>query len=159
MSRRLTLSIADQGIVSAFNFALNLYLVRVAAPDDFGLFAIVNAASLFAAMVQNAIVNTPLSVHLPAAHDADEKSLLLRAFSAVNLALTACVLLAGAAILAWRLGAAGLPVAGCACFYLFSQFIREFHRAQLAVEGRLAALLSADAACAAPTLAGVGARD
>ena len=70
MNRHLTLSIADQGIVSAFNFALNLYLVRVAAPDDFGLFAIVNAASLFAAMVQNAIVNTPLSVHLPAAHDA-----------------------------------------------------------------------------------------
>ena len=149
MSRHLTLSIADQGIVSTFNFALNLYLVRVAAPDDFGLFAIVNAASLFAAMVQNAIVNTPLSVHLPAAHDPGEKGLLLRAFSAVNFALAACVLLIGAAILSWRLGAAALPVAGCACFYLCSQFVREFHRAQLAVEGRLAALLLSDAASAA----------
>ncbi|MFT3850651.1 MAG: hypothetical protein QM739_18840 [Propionivibrio sp.] len=148
MKRHLTLSIADQGIVSAFNFALNLYLVRVAAPEDFGLFAIVNAASLFAAMVQNAIVNTPLSVHLPAAPGPGEKNLLLRTFTAVNLALAICVLLAGAAILAWRLGAGGLTVTACASFYLFAQFVREFHRAQLAVEGRLAALLAADLACA-----------
>ena len=72
MKRRLALSVGDQAVISAFNFALNLLLIKLWTPEDFGLFAIVAAAALFTTMIQNAVINTPLAVHLPAVSDADE---------------------------------------------------------------------------------------
>ncbi|MEO8411787.1 MAG: hypothetical protein ABI478_14565, partial [Propionivibrio sp.] len=90
MNRRpgkLVFSISDQALVSAFNFALNLLLIKLWSPQDFGVFAIVAATSLFAIMLQNALVSTPLAVHLPATADAGEQDLLRRVFGAANLLL------------------------------------------------------------------------
>ena len=126
MTRRLFYSVADQAIVSAFNFALNVYLVRVAAPEEFGIFAIIVAATLFAAMVQNALINTPLSVHLPIALDTEDKAVLRRAFTAANVLLS-LILFAGSAVaLVFWLGAGRWAVALSACFYLVTQFVREY---------------------------------
>jgi len=156
MKRHLVLSVADQAIVSAFNFALNLFLVRVAAPEEFGVFALVSAASLFAAMVQNAVVNTPLSVHLPIAADAAGKARLLRVFSAANLLLTICLLLVGSVALGIWLGSGQMLTAFSACAYLVTQFVREYYRALLTVDGKLARLLRADAACVVLSITALG---
>ena len=146
MKRRLLFSVADQAIVSAFNFALNVYLVRMAAPEEFGLFAIIAAATLFAAMVQNAIVNTPLSVHLPIARNEESKAALRRAFTAAN-ALLSLVLFAGSAIvLVLWLGVGRRDVALSACVYLVAQFVREYYRALWAVEGKFTGLFAFDLA-------------
>ena len=147
MKRRLILSVADQAIVSAFNFGLNLFLIRMAAPQEFGLFAIVTAASLFSTMVQNALVNTPLSVHLPIAPDDARRTRLLRVFTAANALLTLLVVTIGGLTLALWLGSGQSMTALSACLYLASQFVREYYRALMAVEGRLASLFRTDLAC------------
>lgn len=147
MKRNLVLSVADQAVVSAFNFALNLFLVRFASPVDFGVFAIIYAASLFAAMIQNAVINTPLSVHLPAVADGAGKARLRRMFSAANL-MSSTLLLIGSALAA-TLWLGPTPTAVGACVYLVAQFLREYFRSLLAVEGKLGSLLAADAVCVA----------
>jgi O-antigen/teichoic acid export membrane protein len=146
MTRRLFFSIADQAVVSAFNFALNLYLIRMALPEEFGVFAIVAAATLFAAMVQNALINTPLAVHLPIALDAEGRTRLQRTFTAANALLSLALLMGSGSVLALWLGDDQPLLAVSACFFLVSQFLREYYRSLLAVEGRLAALFSTDLA-------------
>lgn len=145
MKRNLAFSVADQAVVSAFNFALNLFLVRFASPVEFGVFAIVYAVSLFTAMMQNAVINTPLSVHLPTVADDSGKARLRRVFSAANLLSSTLLLVASAAALTVWLGPT--PTALGACVYLVAQFVREYFRSLLAVEGKLASLLAADAVC------------
>lgn len=147
MKRSLVLSVADQAVVSAFNFALSLFLVRFASPVDFGVFAIIYAVSLFTAMIQNAVINTPLSVHLPTVADDTGKARLRRVFSAANLMISAGLLIASAAAMPLWLGPTATALG--ACVYLVAQFFREYFRSLLAVEGRLASLLVADIVCVA----------
>jgi O-antigen/teichoic acid export membrane protein len=144
MRRRLVLSVFDQGVVSAFNFALNLFLIKLWSAENFGVFSIIAAASLFTTMLQNALINTPLAVHFPSAPTLIEQALLRRVFSAANLVLTIIVLILSLIGLMYWLGAAKLALALCASFYVTTQFVREYYRALLAVEGRLASLLLAD---------------
>lgn len=146
MRRSLTLSIIDQAVVSAFNFGLNLYFLRLWTPEDFGIFAVIAAASIFAAMIQNAVINTPLAVHLPVADTPAERAMLLRVFSAANLLSALLVLTFGGGLLIAWLGSEQMALVVGASLYLCSQYVREYYRSQLAVEGKLAALLGADAA-------------
>ena len=144
MKRKLFFSIGDQAVVSAFNFALNLFLIKLWSPEDFGVFALVAASAIFATMLQNAAVSTPLAVHLPAASDADARAVLRRVFSSANWALTGVVLLLSAAgFFAW-LGDGQRELVLAASVYLASQFLREYQRGLLAVDGRLVALFVAD---------------
>lgn len=146
MKRRLLFSIGDQAAVSAFNFALNLFLIKLWSPEDFGVFAIIAATALFAIMLQNALLNTPLAVHLPAARGDDEKAVLRRVFTAANLMLTLLVLVLSAGLFLGWLGASNAELALAASVYLGAQFLREYYRGLMAVDGRLVALLVADLA-------------
>lgn len=143
MKRNLAFSIVDQAVVSIFNFALNLAFIRLWSPEDFGLFAIIAAISLFTTMVQNAVINTPLAVHLPLAASTREKAVLRRVFSAANLLLTLLVLILSLIGLTGWLGASGMELA--ASFYMGTQLLREYYRGLLAVEGKLRTLLATDA--------------
>ena len=146
MRRKLTFSVFDQAVVSAFNFGLNLYLIKLWSPEDFGFFAIIAAASIFASMIQNAVINTPLAVHLPLAANASETALLRRVFSAANLLLALLVLgLSWGGLVGW-LGTSQMPLVMGASLYICSQFVREYYRGLLAVEGKLGALLISDVA-------------
>ncbi|WP_101048416.1 lipopolysaccharide biosynthesis protein [Macromonas nakdongensis] len=146
MRSKVALSVLDQAIISAFNFALNLYLIRLWSPEDFGVFAVVLAAALLAVMLQNALINTPLAVHMPVVASAEEKALLRRVFTASNAALT-LLLLCGATGGLWLwLDASQADLAVAAGLYIASQFLREYHRALLAVDGDLKALLAVDVA-------------
>lgn len=146
MGSKVALSVLDQAIISAFNFALNLYLIRLWSPEDFGVFAVVSAAALLAVMLQNALINTPLAVHLPVAASADQKALLRRVFTASNAVLT-LLLLCGATGGLWLwLDASHGHLAVAAGLFMASQFLREYYRALLAVDGRLRALLGVDVA-------------
>ncbi len=146
MTRRLVHAIADQAMISAFNFGLNITLIKLWTPEDFGVFTIVSAVSLFAVMIQNAVINTPLAVHLPIALNETEKALLRRTFSTANLLLTLLVLVFSLGGLALCLGLAQESLILSASLYIVSQFVREYYRGLLAVEGQLVALLLADTA-------------
>lgn len=146
MRRRLLISVIDQAVVSAFNFALNLYLIKLWSPADFGFFAVIAATAIFTSMIQNAVINTPLAVHLPVAGSTSQKALLRRVFTAANLLMAILVLvLSWGGLMAW-LGTSQMALVIGASLYITTQFIREYYRALLAVEGKLGPLLLADLA-------------
>lgn len=128
---RYAASAIDQMALSAFNFALNLCLVRALSATDFGIVSLWIAASGLAIGAQNALVNTPLCVYLPAASDPQQARRLEQAIAIVNLLTTVLTLaVVVATILAvdaeWAphdfLGFAAIPLFIAACMY------REYYR-------------------------------
>src|SRR5579883_3412208 len=90
---------ADQVALSLFNFVLNLALVRLLSATDFGIVSLWIAVSLLAVGVQNALVNGPLSVYLPAARDAAAAARLEAALATVNLAATVAIAAAAGGVI------------------------------------------------------------
>lgn len=91
---RYAVSAFDQMALSAFNFALNLCLVRALSANDFGIVSLWIAISGLAVGAQNALVNTPLSVYLPAEPDPQQARRLEEAIGIVNLIATSLSVLA-----------------------------------------------------------------
>ncbi len=91
-------AVAAQGLVSAFHFALNLTLVRLVVPEQYGLFAFAFVLAMFASAVNNALIATPLTVWTPVIADETERAASERMFGALNVALSVAL---GAAGLAW----------------------------------------------------------
>ena len=89
------LAVLAQGVVSGFHFALNLVLLRLVAPEQYGLFAFAFVLALFASAVNNALIATPLTVWTPVVRDPAERAAQEGLFSALNLALAAALALAG----------------------------------------------------------------
>jgi len=58
----VALSLADQGLLSAANFLINIWLIRVGGPTEFGKFVFVSATYLIFSSIQSALVGTPISV-------------------------------------------------------------------------------------------------
>jgi hypothetical protein len=118
MKRNLILSVFDQAVVSAFNFALNLFLIKLWSPEHFGFFAVIAATAISANMIQNAVINTPLAVHLPIINLASERAVLVKVFSAANMLLTLVVLLLSLTFLMLWLGVGQLPLVLGASLYM-----------------------------------------
>ncbi len=93
--RRKSIGIAliDQAVLSLFNLGLNLLLIRLAAPAEFGRFIYAAAVVLVLTSLQNALVTTPLSILVPGRAPADQRTVLsvLGAFD-VLLRIAAAVL-------------------------------------------------------------------
>ncbi|WP_028111732.1 lipopolysaccharide biosynthesis protein [Ferrimonas kyonanensis] len=71
MKTQVIVSTVDQGILSAFNFALNLALIKLWQPAEFGVYSIVFMLSYVLISLQNALINTPYSVLVPASDNPD----------------------------------------------------------------------------------------
>jgi O-antigen/teichoic acid export membrane protein len=95
---RYAVAALDQIALSVFNFGLTLCLVRALSATDFGIVSLWMTVSLFAIGIQNALVNTPLSVYLPGAGDERAKKRLEAALATVNIATLAATGLGVAAV-------------------------------------------------------------
>jgi O-antigen/teichoic acid export membrane protein len=73
---RFAVAVADQALLSLFNFGSALWLLRLLEPSAFGLFTIVMALSHAAVAVQEALTSTPLGVRYAAATPAYRRHLL-----------------------------------------------------------------------------------
>ncbi len=128
---RYAIAALDQIALSLFGFALNLVLVRVLSATDFGIVSLWLSVSLLAVGVQNALVNGPLSVYLPAASDPGAARRLETALSLVNLMTIAVTAVAIAAVnllvdAEWAPHdfAAGLAIPLFIAFTLFREYYR-----------------------------------
>lgn len=65
MRRSVTISLADQGVLSLFNLGVNLALIKFAQPVEFGQFIYALTLILIMTSLQNALVQTPIAVMLP----------------------------------------------------------------------------------------------
>lgn len=82
---RYGISALDQIALSIFGFALNLVLVRALTATDYGIVALWMAIGLLATSIQDALVGTPLNVHVQGAPDAASRRRLAEALAVVNL--------------------------------------------------------------------------
>ena len=97
ITSRLALSVGAQAMVSGFHFALNLLLLRLVTPYDYGVFAFAFVMAMFASAVNNALISTPLTVYTPIIDDEDERLQQEAMFSTLNLLLFSVLLIAGIA--------------------------------------------------------------
>ena len=102
VSSRLALSVGAQALVSGFHFALNLLLLRMVTPYDYGLFAFAFVLAMFASAVNNALISTPLTVYTPVIKDANERTAQEAMFSTLNFALFGVLILTGIAASFWQ---------------------------------------------------------
>jgi len=61
---KLIISVFNQALVSVFNFALTLYLIKQFSVADFGAYSLIFALGLSAMSFQNALLITPMSVRI-----------------------------------------------------------------------------------------------
>lgn len=95
MRKSVILALFDQGILSLFNLGINLALIRLAAPMEFGRFIYALTLILVMTSLQNALVATPITVMLPGRSDAERRNGLSTLVS-FDLGLRlGCALLAG----------------------------------------------------------------
>lgn len=116
MRRSVSISVLDQGVLSLFNLALNLALIKFAAPAEFGRFIYALTLVLIMTSLQNALVQTPIAVMLPGRKRA-EREAGLRTVVSFDLGLRiACAGLAGALCLLTEWTPAFLAAAMLAVF-------------------------------------------
>ncbi len=145
MRTSLILSVADQAMLSAFNFGLAIMLIRMWAPEVFGIYAVVLALTFVGMSVLSALVGSQLAVLRPAARrDGYEDELLAALWLAGAMLIAGIVVLSGLGLgIFWSEMGATLA-AGAAFFVggtLLREYVRIFHFSAL----RLTPVLVADA--------------
>ena len=115
----------SQGAVSAFHFALNIALVRLIEPSEYGLFALVFAGALIIASASNALFTVPLSVLRPGV-DEHEKLALDRDLNTPTIVFGVVVAVATVIVALAFSGTGGLAVAVAAAAFV-STFTTRMH--------------------------------
>src|ERR1700674_1199106 len=64
LGRNYLLSLGGEGLQSVFHFGLNLLLIRLLAPYDYGVFAIVFILGGISLTYGNALVSIPANIHI-----------------------------------------------------------------------------------------------
>lgn len=88
-------SFSAQILMSGFHFGLNMALLRIVSPYDYGVFAFAWVLAMFALAINNALVSTPLSIYTPIIDDAHERGAQRAMLASANLALSAAFLAGG----------------------------------------------------------------
>ena len=101
ITSRLALSVGAQALVSGFHFALNLVLLRLVTPYDYGVFAFAFVLAMFASAINNALISTPLTVYTPVLKDPVERAQQESLFSTLNLMLFCTLVLCGVVYTYW----------------------------------------------------------
>ena len=130
MARKYVLSFLDQGLLSAFNFALGFVLIRTWQPEEFGVFAFWQTVALFCVGIQNALVNTPFSVFVPTCETDSEREGAERMLSSVNVRLIAVLVgsVAAANLLFPLAGSVSPAVTAAVAAYVGGMLLREYAR-------------------------------
>lgn len=159
--RHTSVSVVDQALNSAANFAVGLLLIRTIPTAEYGTFVLANTALYLAIGVENSLFTAPMSVLAPKLAAA-EKHTFVAALGLGQLVIW-LPLLVLSCIVASILGSAGILDAGSvrlawvtAC--VAGPFVvREFVRQALFIFSAPVAVLIADATYAAAMIAAVAA--
>ncbi|MFK8082864.1 MAG: lipopolysaccharide biosynthesis protein [Granulosicoccus sp.] len=97
ITSRLALSVGAQAMVSGFHFVLNLLLLRLVTPYEYGVFAFAFVMAMFASAINNALISTPLTVYTPIIENEQDRHQQEAMFSTLNLLLFCLLFLSGLA--------------------------------------------------------------
>ncbi len=123
---RLALSVGAQAMVSGFHFALNLLLLRLVTPFEYGVFAFAFVMAMFASAINNALISTPLTVYTPVIEDAVERKQQEAMFSTLNVLLFAVLIVVGTsyALMSELAGIVGIGVTAFVAVYSARHYSR-----------------------------------
>lgn len=133
LGSRYLLSVGAQALVSAFHFAINLLLLQLLTPFDYGTFAFAFVLAMFAQAINNALISTPLTVYTPVLADETERHAQESMFATYNLLLFVLLVAGGAfaAQFSEFAGSVGIGVAVFVAVYSARHFSRSFGYARL----------------------------
>jgi len=140
----VALAMVDQAILSAFNFGLQIALIRLWSPEQFGVFALLANALLILANFQNGLFTTHYSILVPQARDAGERQLLRTSIFSVNFLFCLLAALAVAAGVLLMGGSLDTVTLACAAVYLCASLMREYTRVVMISDGKVGAALKTD---------------
>jgi O-antigen/teichoic acid export membrane protein len=146
------LSLIDQAVLSAMSLAVNLVLVKLAAPQNVGIFAVATAMMFFAVGIQGALVTTPAAVRIFGAKE-DTKLEVLSTLTSVDLVLN--VFLTLALFTVSLLMEFSLYQALATSLFLSTSLIRELARSILVGVGDIDKCLALDLAYLIVSVAGI----
>lgn len=155
--RHTSVSVLDQGLNSAANFAVGLLLIRTIPTSEYGVFVLANSALYLALGVENALVTAPMAVRAPKLGDAEKRQhmgqlALAHGFLAVP-ALLLALAVAGLVQLAGYLDAQTSRMVAVTLFAALPFLVREFLRQTLFVFAAPFAVLAIDGVYAVTLLA------
>ena len=73
LHRDVAIAMLDQALLSVFSFALQMLLIRIWSPDQYGVFALFANALLTLSSVHSGLFTTQYAVLVPQARDQDER--------------------------------------------------------------------------------------
>lgn len=133
LSSRLCKAVSGQALVSLFHFSINLFLLRLYSPHDYGVFALSFVLAMVAAAINNALISTPLSIYTPVIKVEQERREQEALYSALNSLFFFGILIIGLiSVLSFELIA--VPVTLFICSYAARQYTRSFAYARLRAE-------------------------
>lgn len=135
MRRELSISIVDQAMMSGFSLVLNLAMIALATPQEFGFFAIILAGMLVLQAGQDALISQPLNILLPG-RDQEAQERALDMLSGINRLMVGAALSIACA-LAW-IYSAPLALGTAIAFFLCVTVARNYTRAIFIVRGQVA---------------------
>jgi O-antigen/teichoic acid export membrane protein len=152
---RATIAAADQAMLSATSFLISILLLRVVPKSEFGYYSVAMAIYLFLISLQNAVVNTPLTVLLASKKGADRKEYVasLRHGQFLFIIPACCLTLVAVAL--FRLGGldpTAASIAGALGVASLGFLYREFLRSCLFAEEVPAQVLAMDVLYVAASL-------
>ena len=154
------LSVIDQGMLSALNFAIGALLIRLVNKDDYGLYGQLYAGGLLVGLVVDSWIAGPLTTVASAVHDNTRKRLLRRYWYRQIFWTLAMAVLAFAAVeffpavthysnKSWLLGTVFAA-------YLIGNGLREYSRTVGFIQSDIPSVLRQDMLYAALVVTGMG---
>ncbi len=137
------LSLIDQAVLSAMSLAVNLMLVKLAAPLNVGIFAVATAMMFFAVGIQGALVTTPAAVRIYGT-EPDARIEVLSTLTSIDLVLNVCLTL-GLFLLSLLMEFSLLQSLATSIF-LATSMVRELARGILVGVGDIVRCLALDVA-------------
>ena len=133
VTSRLALSVGGQALVSGFHFGLNLLLLRMVSPYDYGVFAFAFVMAMFASAINNALISTPLTVYTPVIEEKKERGEQEAMFSTLNLLLFVILLITGSvyALSSGLSGSVGVGVTAFVAVYSARHYSRSANYARM----------------------------
>ena len=145
MHQDVAVAMADQAILSLFNFLLQIALIRLWSPAQYGVFALFANAFLTLSSLQNGLFATHYGVFVPQANTDNERQLLRTTLFSCNALFCLVAPLAVSVVFLFILpGERTYALFASGAFYLGANLLREYARIAMISDGKTATALWID---------------
>ena len=144
LHRDVAVAMLDQALLSIFSFALQMLLIRIRSPDQYGVFALFANALLTLSSVHSGLFTTQYAVLVPQARDQDERRWLRTTIFSWNVLYCVAASLAVSLIIQGVISDLTAHRLVVGTLYFGASLLREYTRVVMISEGRGATALWTD---------------